>query len=254
MDPTTRTVTPTPQGGLACAETGEALEPPAGWVLLPPGDAALTRRVKQGGPHWVAQERRGRRTFSRGVWAPAERVERLSAALSRERATPEYARKLEASRDRRARQHEAYVVEFRRAVLDYLAFDPRHAELASRLADAVTDHATPVGSGTVARTQRIPLAKRADAAVIAWLRHQTTAYDQLDIPRVKGKRREVRRRLARRSKELLARFRAGEAADPATCPLQQALQPRAPAPARAVPTPAPKGRLWEAPLGGRRSS
>lgn len=53
----------------------------------------------------------------------------------------------------------------------------------------MTAHATPVGSGTVARTSRIPIERRAEAAVIAWLRHQTTAYDDMKIPRVKGRRR-----------------------------------------------------------------
>jgi hypothetical protein len=51
----------------------------------------------------------------------------------------------------------------------------------------VTDHATPVGSGTVARTKRIPVEQRAEAAVIAWMRHQTTGYDGMVIPRIKGK-------------------------------------------------------------------
>ena len=54
------------------------------------------------------------------------------------------------------------------------------------------------------------------------MRHQTTGYDSLVIPRVKGKRREVRRMLATRSKELLARYRRGEpCAD--ECPLKMAL-------------------------------
>lgn len=43
-----------------------------------------------------------------------------------------------------------------------------------RLDRVVTHHATPVGSGTVARTKRIPVEYRAEAAVIAWMRHQTT--------------------------------------------------------------------------------
>jgi hypothetical protein len=46
----------------------------------------------------------------------------------------------------------------------------------------VTTHAAPVGSGTVARTERIPIERRAEAAVIAWMRHQTTAYDNLALP------------------------------------------------------------------------
>jgi hypothetical protein len=106
--------------------------------------------------------------------------------------------------------------------VEFLAFHPAHADLADRLARAVTDHATPVGSGTVARTKRIPVEQRAEAAVIAWMRHQTTGYDGMVIPRVKGKRREVRRMLAQRSKELLAQYRRGEAVG-ADCPLRRAL-------------------------------
>ncbi len=78
----------------------------------------------------------------------------------------------------------------------FLAFHPRYDHLAIKLADAVTAHATPVGSGTVPRTERIPVEQRAEAAVIAWMRHQTTAYDNMSIARVRGKRREVRRMLA----------------------------------------------------------
>ena len=74
----------------------------------------------------------------------------------------------------------------------------------------------------MARTKRIPVERRAEAAVIAWMRHQTTGYDGMVIPRVKGKRREVRRTLARRSQELLARYRRGEAVEEG-CPLWKAL-------------------------------
>ena len=31
----------------------------------------LTRRVKAAGEHWVVQEKKGRKIFSKGVWAPA---------------------------------------------------------------------------------------------------------------------------------------------------------------------------------------
>jgi hypothetical protein len=55
------------------------------------------------------------------------------------------------------------------------------------------------------------------------MRHRTTAYDHMVIPRIKGKRREVRRMLAERSRALLDAYRAGRAVDPAACPLQRAL-------------------------------
>jgi hypothetical protein len=136
---------------------------------------------------------------------------------------PQYAKRAEAGARRREREQVEYVGTFQDAVVAFLAFAPAHARVAERLAQAVTAHATPVGSGTVARTKRIPVDARAEAAVIAWMRHRTTAYEEMSIARVKGKRREVRRMLAARSKALLAGYRAGAAVNGATCPLQRAL-------------------------------
>jgi hypothetical protein len=216
------TFTPGPTPNTVRAADDTVLAAPDGWALLPPGDAALTRRVKEAGDHWVVQEKKGRKTFSRGVWAPAATIDRVRAELEAERATEGYARRKEADARRRDKAQAEYAEDFFGAVLAFLAFHPNHAELAERLGRAVTDHATPVGSGTVARTKRIPVERRAEAAVIAWMRHQTTGYDGMVIPRVRGKRREVRRMLARRSQELLERYRRGESI-PETCPLMKAL-------------------------------
>ena len=217
------TFTPGPTPNTVRAADGKVLTAPAGWVLLPPGDAALTRRVKAAGDHWVVAEKKGRKVFSRGVWALAATIERLRAELNGERSTATFARKKEANVRRREKAQAEYVEDFLGAVVTFLAFHPRHAELADKLARAVTDHATPVGSGTVARTKRIPVEQRAEAAVIAWMRHKTTGYDGMVIPRVRGKRREVRRMLARRSQELLDCYRRGESV-PDRCPLQNALR------------------------------
>jgi hypothetical protein len=223
MPTQTRTVSPGPDARSVRTADGAVLRPPADWVLLPPGDAGLTRRVKAAGPTWTVQEKVGRRLFSRGVWAPAAAVESARQALASERADPAYARRRAADVQRRNRQQGAYVQTFHEAVTGFLRFHPRYADLAKRLADAVTAHATPVGSGTVARTQRIPVEKRAEAAVIAWMRHRTTAYDRMAIARVKGRRREVRRVLAARSQTLLDAYRTGRTTEPAGCPLWQAL-------------------------------
>jgi hypothetical protein len=220
MDDTT--FTPGPAPNTVRAADGTILTAPEGWVFLPPGDAGLTRRVKAAGDHWVVQEKVGRRTFSRGVWAPSATIKRIRAELDAERSTEGYARKQEAAGRRREAAQAEYVEDFHGAVMAFLAFHESHADVADRLARAVTEHATPVGSGTVARTERIPVEERAEAAVIAWMRHQTTAYDSMSIPRVKGKRREVRRMLARRSQELLQRYRLGEKIGE-DCPLRRAL-------------------------------
>lgn len=199
---------------------------PADWALLPPGDATLTRRVKAAGPSWVVRKKRGRKIMSQGLWAPAAIIDEVRETLASERADPKIAaQKARAKaryRERQAVREAAYTDEFVDAVLAFLDFHPRHAVLAAELARVIAEHATPVGSGTVARTQRIALPRRAEAATIAWLRHQTTGYDDMNIPRVKGMRREVRRALAQRSRAMLGGYRRGAPA-PTPCPLRTAL-------------------------------
>ncbi len=213
------TVAPTPDPRRVRASDGSLLTPPEGWALLPPGDAGLTRRVKAAGPSWTVVEKKGRKTFSHGVWAPHAHILAARAELEAERATPAYARRRASDQARREREQATYEVDFANAVLRFLAFAPTFTPLAKRLAVVVTAHATPVGSGTVARTERIPVERRAEAAVIAWLRHQTTGYDDMRIARVKGARREVRRELAERSRALLDLHRREVSHAASACPL-----------------------------------
>jgi hypothetical protein len=223
--PPAREVRPAPLPRHVLNERGAIERVPDDWSLLPPGDAALSRRIKQDGPTLTVIEVKGRKRFSQGIWAPAERIETLRAELAREREDPAYQRKLDAGRVRRERAEENYAGDFNDAVLAFLNFHPRHAETAKAVASLVAEHATPVGSGTVARTKRIPLDERAEAATIAWLRHQTTGYDSMRIPHAKGRRREVRRMLAQRSVQLLEKYRSGASFDPAQCPLWKAVAP-----------------------------
>ncbi len=157
-----------------------------------------------------------------GLCVPKGLAAAISEQLKAERETPEYQHKLETGRKRGEKKQEQYQEDFEAAVLGFLAFHPRWAELAKKFAKAVTAFTTPVGGGTVARTQRIPIEDRAKAAVIAWMRHNTTNYDERYIPRIAGKRREVRRDLAQDSIALLKSYRAGKDV-PADCPLQKAL-------------------------------
>lgn len=50
---------PGPLERTVCDTSGKVIEVPAGWELLPPGDAMLTRRVKAAGDHWVVTQKRG---------------------------------------------------------------------------------------------------------------------------------------------------------------------------------------------------
>lgn len=170
-------------------------------------------------------EKKARKVFSRGVWAAAATIERIRAELDAERATEGFAKKKEADARRRDKAQVAYVGDFLGAVVKFLAFYANYADLADRLAHAVIDHATPVGSGTVARAKCIPVEQRAEAAVIASMRHSSTGYNGMAFPRVKGMRREVRRMLARRSHDLLELYWQGESIHE-MCPLMKAFQSR----------------------------
>lgn len=220
---TSRVVRPGKTSRSILNEQGKEEAVPNDWELLPPGDAALTRRVKLAGPHWVVQEKKGRRTFSQGVWADQQVIEKHRDDLEKERSTDSYQKRKTQAANRRAKKQVEYEGEFAQAVYEFLSFSANYDPLAKQLAQVISDHAVPVGSGTVARTQRIPIEKRAEAAVIAWLRHQTTAYDDMKIERVRGRRREVRRELASQSRRLLDRYRRGVVVNESDCLLRQAL-------------------------------
>ncbi len=210
----------TPQTVLS--ETGEKITPPKDWAFLPAGDAGVTRKVKAKGPTWVVQVTRGRRKISKGIWANARDIKESEESVSAKRSTPEYARQREKDLARRKAKHQVYVKEFCDQVIQFLDFHPNYQAMAKDLGQKITAHATPVGSGTVARTQRIPIEKRAQAAVIAWMRHKTTVYDSMKIARIKGKRREVRRQLAQVSVALLQDYRQGRDIKE-NCPMKKAL-------------------------------
>jgi len=180
--------------------------------------------VKSLGPSWAILEKRGRKTFSKGLWAPSENIASAKSVLEAERSTPAHAKKRAAASARRDHEQAAYVVSFEVEVLQFLRFAPSFEALARNIARRVTVHATPVGSGTVARTERIPIERRAESAVIAWMRHETTAYDRMAIPRVAGKRREVRRELATVSRAILDLHRRDVSHAAAACPLCAAVR------------------------------
>ncbi len=203
-------------------DAGEELIVPDDWELLLPGDGPLTKMVKAKGPSWLVQVKVRNRYISKGIWAKGEYIREAKAELELKRSAPDYAETRRQQLARREKKQKEYEQEFYTEVLDFLNFHPRYAPLAARLAKSVSALATPVGSGTVARTERIPLEDRARSAVIAWMRHQTTGYDRLTIARVKGRRRQVRRELASQSLRLLQIYRDGSEI-PSSCPLYKAL-------------------------------
>lgn len=203
---------------------GKEIIIPEDWVFVPSGDPALTRRLKTSGLCYIEVRKRKNRLESIGLWTQKDRIDGIKAALEEDRSTLQYVKKLEAARKKRAQEQQEYMDNFQDEVFNFLNFHPKYTNIALKLAWAVTKHATPIGSGTVARTQTIPLAQRVESAVIAWMRHQTTNYDSLGPMNVKGMRFEVRRSLAKESREILANYRNGADINLDTCPLANALR------------------------------
>ncbi|QBG49285.1 DUF2293 domain-containing protein [Verrucomicrobia bacterium S94] len=217
------TSSPSPFHRFVWDKEGRRLDIPENWACLKPGDAAVTKTLKGLGPTWTATRKKGRKVFSDGVWAPAENIAEARRLVAEKRAASSYAKKRESDLKRRERKQAEYEVMFYEALLNWLDFHPRYQAEAEKMAKLICAHAVPVGSGTVARTKRIPIEDRASAAVIAWMRHATTAYDNMHIPLVKGRRREVRRELAQQSKRILSAYRQGRDIDRGLCPLARAL-------------------------------
>lgn len=221
MDEQSRIVTLAANGRLL-DENGHPVTPPEGWAFLPAGDAGVTRKVSSAGVFWRVQVKMGRRIISKGLWAPKNTIELAVLQMQSTRQTELYQKKVEAAKRRREKIQTEYVDDFCNQVERFLNFHPIYKDMGAKMAKLVSLHATPVGSGTVARTATISIEERASRAVIAWVRHQTTAYDQMPIARIKGERRRVRRMLAQRSVELLESYRKGEPIK-IDCPLYAAL-------------------------------
>ena len=209
--------------GFMLDENGLKVTAPQGWEFLPAGDAGLTRKVSSMGEYWKVVFQKGRRTMSKGIWAPKENIQIARGQVQTMREDPQYQKKMAAALIRREKKQEEYVEDFQGAVRSFLDFAYIYKEEEKHLAELVTAHATPVGSGTVARTSMIPIQERASRAVIAWMRHQTTAYDDMQIAHIKGERRKVRKMLAQRSLQILKAYREGKAVS-SDCPLQAALK------------------------------
>ncbi len=80
---TSDTFSPGPTPGTVRTGDGTVLTVPDDWVLLPPGDAALTRRVKAAGEHWIVQEKKGRKVFSGRMGTGSDRRANSSRTRSR---------------------------------------------------------------------------------------------------------------------------------------------------------------------------
>jgi len=215
-------VKPGPNGALI-TENGKMVYPPKDWIFLSAGDAGITRKITAQGIFWRVQIKKGKRQISKGIWAPSHIVLHAQKEVQAIRKTDSYKKKRAVDIKRRKKKQDEYEIEFCKSVESYLHFNVEYKNLQKKMAVAVTKHAIPIGSGSVARTALIPLEERAAHAVIAWMRHQTTSYDRTVVAKIKGERRAVRRKFAQQSVHLLNKYRNGTKTDK-NCPLYKALQ------------------------------
>ena len=209
------------KGGILTDRDGNPAVIPEGWTFLPAGDAAVTRKVKAGGSFFAVRYRHGRKWFTKGIWADANNINSAKREVDQKRSTEEYKRKSDQAKKYRQKKEQQYAVQFEQKIGEFLNFAPVYKRVQDLLSKRISEYTVPVGSGTVARTKMIPIEKRAESAVIAWMRHNITEYDNMVIPRQKGARREIRRSLAQASRLVLEKYRSGEEI-PEHCPLKRA--------------------------------
>jgi hypothetical protein len=190
----------------ACAGLG-------GLEFVPAGNPALTRRLQQPGGRaavpvleWHHRQRRHVRV---GTLAAAAAVVRARAACLAD--ADARAGRRQRNQVRLAREDAAYHAEFAAAVRARFPGCPAGEER------RITDHACAKHSGRVGRGAAAKeLSERAvTLAVVAWIRHQETAYDRLlagGVPRA-----TARERIRPRLREVLAAWRTGQAT-PAPAP------------------------------------
>ena len=176
---------PGPTPNTVRAADGAVLTVPEGWTLLPPGDAGLTRRVKAAGDHWVVQEKVGRKMFSEACGR-----RRRPSTGSGPNSTPSVHRGIRQEEGgRRPAPGEAqteYVEDFHGAVVAFLAFHPEPRR-PRRPAGPCRHRARHAGRQRHGRPDEAhPVEQRAEAAVIAWMRHRTTGYDEHGDPQGQG--------------------------------------------------------------------
>ncbi len=224
MPTQTRTFLVTQSDASLKDKTGKVFIVPIDWANLPAGDASVTRKLKSLGPTWTVQEKKGRKTFSHGVWAAKEHIQEAKSLVEAQRSDPKHQKKLAQAKVRREEKEEVFGEDFQMAIITFLNFDNKYQTLVEKLAVLVKEHAVPVGSGTVARSSSVTLPDKAAMAVMAWMRHQTSNYDSTSVPRIKGARRELRQKIARQSEGILAKYRSGIDADLSLCPLYKALK------------------------------
>lgn len=165
------------EGGVWHPEHG-VLEAPEGWELLPAGDAFVTRRVKAAGLYWSLWQPRDcghRHRRLVGLLAPAGAIAQARAEAV-ETAERRAGRRAQGAAYR-ARKEAGYVDQLTEAVVAYLDFAPRYAELARDIAGEAAGRAGEVGSGRVGRTRTLSLEQRAALAARALIRHRCTDYE-----------------------------------------------------------------------------
>jgi hypothetical protein len=77
-----------------------------------PGPTPNTVCAADGRILTVPEGKKGRKTFSRGVWAPATTIERIRGELEAEQSTESFAKKKEADARRRDKAQAEYVEDF----------------------------------------------------------------------------------------------------------------------------------------------
>lgn len=204
-------------------EENNIVKIPEMWEFLPAGDAGVTRNVTKAGEYIRVKQKRGRRLISKGVWAPKEAIEMAIAKMTTLRSTESYEKSKQYRAHKREKDLISYQEDFKKQIIIQLSFADIYHDIAVVLADKITQFATPIGSGTVARSSTLSLDLKAQKAINGWVRHRLTPYESLKIARVKGARANARKLMYEKGLKVFLPYQKGEEI-PSNCPLKRELE------------------------------
>jgi hypothetical protein len=153
---------------------GQTIDVPEGYIEVAPGDAYITRRIKQlADVVYVRMEKKKSLGLSVpvGLLAPEAVVE--EALSDAERTEAERAKKRAKSEVYRKQKEQRFKADVAARVRALFPGMPK------AVAEQVVAHAFEVGSGRVGRTTKIPDELKIELAVKAHIRHSRTNYDIL---------------------------------------------------------------------------
>lgn len=160
--------------GYWCRECGEFNDLPEGWYILPTGDAAFTRKVRQG-PHWILKRAKREYSVVVGTTAPLDNIESAFEELGGKETAARRRKSKKRGQEKREQRIAEQLNEAIARVYPNMPEEDREEVLERCRRSGAVGTSSLAYFGEGGRVESLELVAR--LAVRAHVRHQYTDYD-----------------------------------------------------------------------------